>query len=119
MGELFDKQDEFSDDLCDLIAHIRQVGRKKSLREVYRTEEQENIYRKTGASALPPGHPSDHEFGLAGDLFICDEDGVPSDDFNYLLPFAVFWESLRPGNYWGGRWKNPYDPQHFGRRHDK
>ena len=119
MGDLFNKQDEFTDDMCDMIAHLRQVGVKKSLREVFRTEEQENIYRKIGASALPPSVHSDHEYGLAGDLIICDLYGVPSSDFNYLLPYAVFWESLRPGNYWGGRWKHPYDCCHFGRRHDK
>ncbi len=119
--KLYDQQWLFAQDLAKLITFTAAAGWSLSLRELGRTKYQEDHYRALGYSALPPGVPSDHEMYLAIDMYFRDPYGVvytdPSkQDFSNLKKFGDFWKSLRFDNYWGGDWKKPFDPYHFGNR---
>lgn len=119
--KLFDQQWLFDQDLAKLITFTAATGWSLSLRELGRTKYQEDFYRKMGFSKLPPNKASDHEYFLAVDIYFRSPLGIVYTDpkkqnFDDLKKFGSFWKSLRKDNYWGGDWKDPFDPYHFGNR---
>lgn len=79
--------------------------------EAARTIEQQQIYVKTGRSKTMQ---SKHLQRLAIDLNFF-KDGSLIYDIALLKAIGDYWESLTPGNQWGGNWKSFKDVPHFQR----
>ena len=120
-----DKQAKFLLDACMLIQFATRLGFKVTGGELFRPQEMQEIYYRTGRSKTLS---SNHKEKLAVDLnFIKDGQYVNGLDGNaaeeILRPLGVFWESLDPQNRWGGNFdkdfsrKDPWiDAGHFERQ---
>lgn len=100
--------------LCDvmkLFAFAISKGFKLTFGEAARTPEQQAIYVKTGRSKTME---SDHLRRRAIDLNFFVE-GKLCYDKKVLQPLGDYWESLHPGNRWGGNWPSFKDLPHFER----
>jgi len=102
-------QAEFVVDYCKLIAWMNAHGYRVRDGEAYRTEYQQKEYVRTGRSKTML---SRHRDRLARDFEIDIEfpDGsivwfgnlTLDQAYNALKPAGEYWESLHPGNVWGG-----------------
>lgn len=96
--KLSEKQYKFTFMVHQLIAYAYEQGYTLTCGELYRTEEQQAIYLKTGRSKTMN---SKHLQRLAVD-FNLFQDGVllqTKEDFKLL---GEYWKSLDPLNRWGG-----------------
>ena len=108
---LSSEQAAFLLDACKLIQHATELGWTVTGGESYRTQEQQEIYFKTGKSKTMQ---SNHLRRLAIDLNFL-KDGQPVWDKAQLQPIGDYWESLNPSNRWGGNFKSLPDVPHFER----
>lgn len=98
-------------DVIKLLQFAIGLGFEVTFGEAFRTPEQQKIYFDTGRSKTME---SDHLKRRAIDLnFFLN--GVLCYDREKLQPIGDYWESLHPGNRWGGNWKNFKDLPHFER----
>lgn len=106
---LVTRQFNFVQDVLLLIAFAIKLGFVVTFGEALRTPEQQKIYVESGRSKTMA---SDHLIRCAIDLnfFI---NGELIYDQEKLQPIGDYWESLRPGNRWGGNWKSFKDRPHF------
>ncbi len=81
--------------------------------ECQRFPERQKMLVDSGASETMH---SDHVVCCAEDFDVIDNGSVVKDgeDGRYER-LGLYWESLNPGCYWGGRWKSG-DSRHFGYR---
>lgn len=102
----------FLQDVAKLIQFCVSEGIIVTGGELYRTEEQQQIYVRTGRSKTMN---SNHLKRLAIDLnfFI---DGKLCYDVPSLSKIGTYWESLSPHNSAGMFWKSFKDVPHFERR---
>lgn len=108
---LSDEQAEFLLDACKLIQYATERGWTVTGGELFRTQEQQEIYFKQGKSKTMQ---SNHLRRLAIDLNFL-RDGQPVWDKVALSELGSFWESLHPKNRWGGNFKSLPDVPHFER----
>ena len=117
MGFLVPQQAEFLRDVADLIIYIGGTGRIVTGGELWRTQEQQQVYVASGKSQTMK---SQHLKRLAIDLniFFIREDGVPQLTYERvdLQDIGDFWEGLSDMNRWGGNWDDFQDTAHFERR---
>lgn len=109
---LVSEQAAFLQDAAKLIQHAAEQGWTVTAGELYRTQEQQDIYVKTGRSKTSNSY---HLKRLAIDLNFF-RDGKLIYDVAALQPIGDFWESLSPLNSWGGNWNSFKDVPHFERR---
>lgn len=100
-------QEAFSRDLCKLLAKAFELGYEVRMGEVFRTEEQQKLYVKTGRSMTMN---SMHLKKCAADLHFT-KNGV----LCYPDSLGRFWQSLSPLNQAGMFWKSFKDSPHFQR----
>jgi hypothetical protein len=103
-----EKQWLFLQDVATLIRRAELMSITLTGGELYRTKEQQELHVKAGRSKTMN---SKHMERLAIDFnfFI---DGKLTYDHPRLAELGTFWETLRPGNRWGGFWKFK-DTPHF------
>lgn len=99
------QQELFSENICKLMMYAMSKGYRVRLGEGERTVEQQTIYVKAGRSKTMD---SQHLKKLAHDIHFT-KDGV----LMYPDELGTYWESLDPGNSWGGFWKSFVDKPHF------
>ena len=104
-------QHEFLQDFCLLIQFATRLGFKVSAGELMRTQDQQEIYFRTGRSKTLN---SQHKLKLAGDLNFFKGgryiNSLPADEGEHILrPLGVFWESLNEKNRWGGNWDKDFN----------
>lgn len=116
--ELRFRQDRFLRHIQYLLAFIRDTtdltlstGRAHDIPEV------QPILIKMGLSATLD---SMHAIRLAWDInfflngyYLFSDDSKREEDFRLVEPIGEYWESLDKDNRWGGRFKKPFDPNHF------
>lgn len=116
---LVQEQWEFLKDVSKLINKAEELGVVLTAGEMFRTQEQQEIYVKTGKSKTMN---SNHLKRLAVDFnfFINGELVYNHDKINEL---ARYWENLNSKNRWGGNfdkdWDSPdpfKDQPHFERK---
>lgn len=105
------EQAAFLLDATKLIQYATSCGFVVTGGELYRTQEQQDIYLKTGRTKT---RNSLHLQRLAIDLNFF-KDGKLIGDKPTLAPLGAFWESLHPRNSWGGNGETLYDAPHFSR----
>lgn len=109
MGKLVDKQIRFTKDVALLIefARVNEVG--LTLGDAYRPQVLQQLYFDEGKSKTLN---SKHGKRLAIDFnfFI---NGKLTYDKAKLQFLGDYWESLTPGNKWGGNFKSFTDTPHF------
>jgi hypothetical protein len=77
--------------------------------EVFRTQEQAEIYAKQGKGIVNSLHCK----RLAIDLNLFDLDGNYLGEPKHYKPAGEYWKSLHPDDRWGGDWTKRIDPYHF------
>lgn len=112
IGPAVQEQSAFTKDVMRLIATAFNLGFTVTLGEAWRTQEQQDIYVKTGRSKT---RDSNHLSRRAIDLNIFTPDGKLCYDKEILQPLGDYWEALHPNNRWGGNWKSFKDMPHFER----
>lgn len=102
-----ERQSIFAVNFAKLILHAESLGYDVTLGEVLRTNEQQEIYVKSGKSKT---RNSQHLKKLAGDLnlFI---DGEYQTGREPYKPLAEYWKTLHPDNLAGYDWG--WDANHF------
>jgi len=108
---MVEQQAAFLKDVAKLIQAAETLGLVVTAGELYRTQHQQDLYVKTGASKV--SH-SIHQDRMAIDLNFF-KSGVLTYKMEDTKAMGDFWESLNPLNKWGGRWKDPVDTPHFQR----
>ncbi len=113
---LSQEQQEFAKQVATLIQHIYEQGYTCTLGEAHRSQEQADIYAKSGKGI----HDSLHCKSLAIDLNLFDLKGNYLIDYNDYKKIGDIWESLDPKNRWGGYFVSKYgghivDADHFER----
>lgn len=106
-----DNQAEFLLDMCRLIMKATELGFVVTGGELYRTQEQQEIYVRTGRSKTMNSLHGDRR---AIDLNFFWE-GKLTYDKKILAPLGAYWESLHPMNSWGGNGRTFVDTPHFSR----
>lgn len=103
------KQITFSKDVAKLIVFANSLGIDMTFGEVFRTNEQQEIYLKSGRTNA---RYSQHQNRLAVDFnfFIDGELTYKKSDLQVL---GNYWETLRSVNVWGGNFKSFIDTPHF------
>lgn len=104
-----DRQWQFLKDVSRLIVRAEELGIKMTGGELYRTKHQQEKYVADGLSQTML---SKHRDRLAIDFnfFIDGELTYSKADIQLL---GDYWESLTPGNEWGGNWESFVDVPHF------
>lgn len=110
-----DSQAKFLLDMCRLIIKATQLGFVVTGGELWRTQEQQEIYVKTGRSRTMNSLHGDRR---AIDLNFFWE-GKLCYDKKVLAPLGAYWESMHPMNSWGGNGVKLVDTPHFSRGIDK
>ena len=113
--KLSDKQFNFAQDVILLLTYCVVHNVKITFGEVYRTEYQHKEYQRleyTFASR------SKHQDRLAIDLNMWSGDKVmwtmtPAEQKAAFQDVGDYWESIRPGNKWGGNFNSWTDATHF------
>jgi peptidoglycan L-alanyl-D-glutamate endopeptidase CwlK len=105
------EQVEFLLDVVKLITFVHESGLEVTGGELHRTQEQQEIYFKTGRSKTMN---SNHLKRLAIDLFIFRK-GELILSKPKLQFIGDFWEKLNQKNRWGGNYKTFQDTPHFER----
>ena len=98
---LASEQWEFLKDLAALVSWAESNGYMLTGGELQRTEAQQAIYIKTGASKTAN---SMHLKKLAIDLSVF-KDGVMLSKREEIAPLGKFWEGMDEKNRWGGSWR--------------
>ncbi len=114
---LSEKQQRFTYNISHLIQYAFTQGFMLTFGEVYRTEEQQEIYVSTGRSKTMN---SRHLQRLAVDFNVF-KGGVLINDPKIIQPLGEYWMSLNTDNVWGGDWNRNHsvldetfkDPYHF------
>ena len=106
------EQAAFLQDVARLVVHAAEQGWTVTGGELYRTQEQQEIYVRTGRSKTSNSY---HLKRLAIDLNFF-RDGKLCYDVAALKPLGDYWESLAAVNSWGGNWNSFKDVPHFERR---
>lgn len=104
---LNEKQHIFAMNLAKLLQHVEVIGLTCSVGEVFRTQEQAELYANQGKGIVN----SQHCKKLAVDLFLFSNGRFLQKKDDYKL-LGEFWERLHPENEWGGSWKKQ-DLVHF------
>lgn len=108
---LVTEQAAFLLDFCKLVQKADELGFTVTSGELLRTQEQQEIYYKTGRSKTMN---SNHLRKLAGDLNFFSNDKLTYNNKD-LQVLGDYWESLHKFNRWGGNFKNINDTPHFER----
>lgn len=106
-----EQQAEFLKDFARLILKAEDLGLTVTAGELMRSQEQQDLYLKTGKTKIKH---SIHQDRMAGDLNFF-KDGVLIYDKKVIQPLGDFWEGLNPQNEWGGNWRTFLDTPHFQR----
>lgn len=104
------KQRAFAIDVAQLIVFAYQNGFEVTFGDAYRDPEVAQFYAQRGRGISNSLHCQRLAIDL--NLFI---NGVYQSDGAAHRPLGEFWEALRPGNCWGGRFG---DGNHYSRSHD-
>jgi hypothetical protein len=104
---LLDKQVTFLLNVSKLIQWASKNGFQLTAGELYRTEEQQQIYLKTGLSKVLR---SQHQIRLAIDLNLFIDGDFITDKEKYK-PLSDYWKALHPLNKAGYDWG--WDANHF------
>lgn len=107
---LSDHQQKFAHDVAKLIETIYKNGQEVTFGESWRSDEQQAIYIKSGASKRKR---SAHQDKLAIDLNLFIDNVYQTKTAAYK-PLGKYWKSLDPLNIWGGDWG--WDGNHFERK---
>lgn len=107
-----DKQWQFLQDVAMLIHYASSQGFKLTGGELWRTDEQQEIYLKDGKSQVKR---SNHQDRMAIDFNLFVHEKIQWSKNKYWKQLGDFWKSLRPENRWGGDYKTLSDPYHFER----
>ena len=83
-----------------LINYAHSLGLTLSAGEMYRTAEQQALYKKRG---LTRAAHSRHQDRLAFDLMIF-QNGIYQRQAGAYAPLGLYWQGLHPLNRWGGDW---------------
>jgi hypothetical protein len=114
--KLVEQQAAFLKDVAKLINEAARYGYVITGGELFRTQDQQDIYLKIGKSQIKH---SCHQDRLAIDLnfFVKDASGNLALTYkkDIIEPLGKFWESLNPLNKWGGYWTSLVDTPHFQR----
>jgi hypothetical protein len=102
------EQEAFSRDLTRLMLHAFSLGYEVRMGEVWRPEEMQKIYVKTGRSKTMK---SNHLRKTAADLHFTKNGALL-----YPEELGKYWVSLHPKNQWGGFYSSFKDKPHFERR---
>jgi hypothetical protein len=107
---LREEQMLFLKDTSKLLSFLWDHGFEVTVGEAFRTQEQQDIYIRTGRSKTTH---SNHLLRCAIDLniFIRGEICTKAQ----LEEVGKFWESLNPKNRWGGNFPSLVDTPHFER----
>ena len=105
--KLLQAQFEFSRNLAKLILYCNAHGYEISFGELYRTQEQQDIYLKSNKTKV---HHSQHQERLAVDITLF-KDGTIIQSGSAYSECHLFWKSLNENNT--GEFKNGYDQYHF------
>lgn len=108
--KLSEKQQEFMLDFARLILWAHEQGYHVTAGELWRSDEQQAIYFKTGKSRV---EHSRHQDRLAGDLNLFINGNYVTDGEAYK-PLADYWKSLNPANRAGYDFSF-HDNNHFER----
>jgi hypothetical protein len=98
------EQSAFAHDVAELLKKAWELGFVITFGEAYRTQEQQDIYLKTGRSKV---RLSNHMCRCAIDLNLF-KDGKLCDR-EQIKPLGDFWETLSEKNRWGGNWRGLVD----------
>lgn len=112
---LVKEQNAFLSDVARLIVYAQSTGLVITAGELYRPQEMQEIYYKTGKSNTLNGQ---HQKRLAIDINffkIINNKMVLTYQYENIEPIGIFWESLNVKNRWGGRFKKLVDTPHFER----
>jgi hypothetical protein len=93
-------QEAFARDLVKLLNFCHVRGLEVRMGELWRPQEMQDIYFKTGRSKT---RVSQHSKKLAVDLNIVIAGKLATRE--QMLPVGRYWESLNPLNRWGGSWR--------------
>ena len=107
-----DEQWLFLKDVAKLIIYADDLGYKLTGGELYRTEEQQQIYLNEGKSQVSR---SNHQDRLAIDLNLFVEGEIQWVKNEYWEALGKYWKAVSPKNRWGGDYKTLKDPYHFER----
>lgn len=108
-----EQQSAFLTDFAKLILKAPEYDLTVTAGELMRSNEQQDIYLKTGKTKIKH---STHQDRMAGDLNFF-KDGVLTYDKKDIQPLGDYWESLSPQNRWGGNWTSFIDTPHFERKY--
>lgn len=110
------EQGEFLKDAAKLILAAESFGLMVTGGELYRTQEQQDLYLASGKSQRRHSY---HQDRMAIDLnfFKENEDGDLLLTYNKsdIQELGDYWESLNELNKWGGNWNGFVDTPHFQR----
>lgn len=115
ISTMLNDQFEFSLAVSNLIQFINSKDCSCSLKECFRTQQQQDIYFKQGKTKV---RESQHQKCLAIDICIFS-DGIWLTKFEDLKIFGDYWQSLGRTFRWGGDWNREgkqspfYDAIHF------
>lgn len=103
------KQELFSKMLAEFICWLYANGYTVRMGEVWRPQEMQDLYLKTGKTRAKY---SKHQDKVAADLYILKDSKVLStkDELKFA---ADKWKSLNKDNRWGGEFQNLYDAPHW------
>lgn len=106
------QQHFFLRDVAKLIFYATETGLLVTGGELYRTQEQQDIYVAKGLSKT---RNSNHLRRLAIDLNFFTKAGTLLSSKNDLQRIGNYWEALDPANRWGGNFTSFLDTPHFER----
>ena len=110
-----DAQSEFLQNVAKLILAAVSLNIKLTGGELYRTQEQQNIYLNTGKTQVKHSRHMDR-LAIDFNFFVQVEDEWKlSWNKKDVQRLGDFWEGLNPLNRWGGNWKTFQDIPHFER----
>lgn len=102
------KQELFSRYFAQLLEKIFALGWEVRIGEIWRPQEMQDLYLKTGKSKAKY---SKHQDKVAADIYVfCAGKQISSAEMRIL---GEFWESLDPHNRWGGNFQSLRDEPHF------
>lgn len=111
-----EQQSAFIKDAARLILEAQKFGLKVTAGELFRTQEQQDIYYQTGKSKLKH---SLHQDRMAIDLNFFKRTLAGELELTYnksdIQALGDWWETLSPQNKWGGNWSGFIDTPHFQR----